>query len=140
MAHHLYGLYHQEREAREQLADANVRLEEAHLSFAGALAAALDARDKYTAGHSAAVAVYARDIAQRLGLTADEQRLAHMAGLLHDMGKVGVPIGILEKDGPLTLEERRHMEEHPVIGEGILAHVPDYADDCGDSPASPREG
>ncbi len=127
-AHHLYGLYHQERQAREQLANANRRLEEAHLSFAGALAAALDARDKYTAGHSAAVAVYARDIAERLGLTAEEQQLAHLAGLLHDIGKVGVPIGILEKEGPLTLEERRHMEEHSEIGERILAHVPDYSE------------
>jgi putative nucleotidyltransferase with HDIG domain len=89
--------------------------------------ATLDARDKYTAGHSAAVAVYARDIAARLGLTEDDQQLAHVAGLVHDIGKVGLPAGLLEKRGPLTLEERRHMEEHPAVGERILANVENYA-------------
>jgi putative nucleotidyltransferase with HDIG domain len=98
------------------------------LSFATALVAALDARDRYTAGHSAAVAVYARDIADRLGLSAQEQQLAHLAGLVHDIGKVGLPAGLLEKPGPLTLEERRLMEEHSAIGERILANVADYAE------------
>jgi putative nucleotidyltransferase with HDIG domain len=92
------------------------------------LVAALDARDKYTAGHSAAVAVYARDIAERLGLSQADQQLAHLAGLLHDIGKVGLPAGILEKEGPLSLDERRAMEEHSVIGERILANVEQYSE------------
>jgi putative nucleotidyltransferase with HDIG domain len=123
-----YRLYREEREASEQLKQANVRLERANLSFASALVAALDARDRYTAGHSAAVAVYARDIAARLGLSEAEQQLAHLSGLLHDIGKVGLPPGILEKPGALTLQERRQMEEHSVIGERILANVEDYAE------------
>jgi putative nucleotidyltransferase with HDIG domain len=127
-AHRLYGLYRQEREATQQLARAYTRLEEANLSFASALVAALDARDRYTAGHSAAVAVYARDIARRMGLSDEDQQLAHLAGLLHDIGKVGLPAGILEKAGPLTLLERRQMEEHSVIGERILAKVIDYGE------------
>jgi putative nucleotidyltransferase with HDIG domain len=90
--------------------------------------ATLDARDRYTAGHSAAVAVYAQDIAARLGLSEREQRLVHLAGLVHDIGKVGLPAGLLEKAGPLTLDERRQMEKHPVIGEGILARVEDYSE------------
>jgi putative nucleotidyltransferase with HDIG domain len=127
-AQRLLVLYQQQRQLVTELATANTRLEEAGLSFASALVAALDARDKYTAGHSAAVAVYARDIAERLGLPEADQRLAHLAGLLHDIGKVGLPAGILEKTGPLTLEERRAMEEHSVIGERILANVHQYAE------------
>jgi putative nucleotidyltransferase with HDIG domain len=124
----LIHLYQEQREATVALADANHRLEQASLSFAAGLVATLDARDRYTAGHSAAVAVYARDIATRLGLEETEQRLAHLAGLVHDIGKVGLPAGLLEKAGPLTLEERRQMEQHSVIGERILAKIEDYAE------------
>jgi putative nucleotidyltransferase with HDIG domain len=107
---------------------ANDQLERAKLSFATALVATLDARDRYTAGHSAAVAIYARDIAARLGLSSEDQQLAHLCGLVHDIGKIGLPAGLLEKPGPLTLEERRQMEEHSAIGERILAKVEDYAE------------
>lgn len=120
-AQRFYRLYQEEREATRQL-------EKANLSFAAALVAALDARDRYTAGHSAAVAVYARDIAERIGLSPAEQQLAHLAGLVHDIGKVGLPPGLLEKPGPLTLDERRTMEEHSAIGERILANVEGYAE------------
>jgi putative nucleotidyltransferase with HDIG domain len=127
-AHRFYRLYREEREGAERLKNANARLEHANLSFATALVATLDARDRYTAGHSAAVAIYARDIAARVGLSEDIQQLAHVAGLVHDVGKVGLPAGLLEKAGPLTLEERRHMEEHSAIGERILAKVDDYSE------------
>jgi putative nucleotidyltransferase with HDIG domain len=127
-AHSLYRLYRQQREAAEGLAAANIRLQRANLSFATALVATLDARDRYTAGHSAAVAIYARDIAQRMGLSEEEQRLAHLCGLVHDIGKIGLPPGLLEKPGALTLEERRQMETHSAIGERILANVEDYAE------------
>ena len=125
-AQRLLTLYEEQRELAANLAQANQRLERANLSFASALVAALDARDRYTAGHSAAVAVYARDIAERLQLPEDQQQLAHLCGLVHDIGKVGLPAGLLEKPGALTLEERRIMEEHSVIGERILANVEDY--------------
>ena len=88
----------------------------------------LDARDRYTAGHSAAVAIYARDIAERLGLADEQQQLAHLCGLVHDIGKIGLPPGLLEKPGALTLEERKQMQEHSAIGERILAKVEDYAE------------
>jgi putative nucleotidyltransferase with HDIG domain len=108
------------------LAAANDRLERATVSFASALVATLDARDRYTAGHSAAVAIYSRDIATAMGLDEEQQRLVHLAGLVHDIGKVGLPPGLLEKPGPLTLDERRQMESHAVIGERILSNVDDY--------------
>jgi len=120
-------LYQTQREAVSELEDMNARLERANISFASALVATLDARDRYTAGHSAAVAVYCRDIAERMGLSEQDQRLVHLCGLVHDIGKVGLPPGLLEKSGALTLDERRQMEQHPVIGERILSKVDDYS-------------
>jgi putative nucleotidyltransferase with HDIG domain len=127
-AHRFYSLYREERDARQALDEVNTRLQRANLSFATALVATLDARDQYTAGHSAAVAVYARDIACRMHLSEEEQRLAHLCGLVHDIGKIGLAPGLLEKPGALTLEERRQMEQHSEIGERILANVEDYAE------------
>jgi putative nucleotidyltransferase with HDIG domain len=121
-------LYQTQREAVSDLEDLNARLERANLSFASALVATLDARDRYTAGHSAAVAVYCRDIAERMGLSDEQQQLVHLCGLVHDIGKVGLPPGLLEKSGALTLEERRQMEQHSTIGERILSKVDDYTD------------
>jgi putative nucleotidyltransferase with HDIG domain len=127
-AQRLFVLYQEQRRLADDLASANDRLEGAGLSFATALVAALDARDQYTAGHSACVAVYAKDIAARLGLPDEQQHIAHLAGLVHDIGKVGLPAGLLEKPGPLTLEERRIMEEHSTIGERILSNVDGYSE------------
>ena len=128
VAQHTFVLYRQQQNLASDLANANETLERANLSFATALVATLDARDRYTAGHSAAVAVYARDIAERMGLSKREQQLAHLCGLVHDIGKGGLPPGLLEKPGALTLEERRLMEQHSEIGERILANVDDYAE------------
>jgi hypothetical protein len=121
-------MYQEQREATQGMTEAYERLEQANISFAAALVATLDARDQYTAGHSAAVAVYSRDIAERMGLSIEEQRRVHLAGLVHDIGKIGLLPGLLEKAGPLTLEERRIMETHSEIGERILARVEDYGD------------
>ena len=84
-------LYQQQRHATAELQEANIRLEHANMSFAAALVATLDARDRYTAGHSTAVAIYSRDIAIRMGLSPEDQQNAHLAGLVHDIGKVGLP-------------------------------------------------
>jgi putative nucleotidyltransferase with HDIG domain len=127
-AQRLLHLYRQEKVVTQDLATANERLRRASLSFATALVATLDARDEYTAGHSAAVAIYARDIARRMGLTEDDQELVHLCGLVHDIGKIGLTAGLLEKPGPLTLDERRQMEQHSEIGERILRNVDDYSE------------
>jgi putative nucleotidyltransferase with HDIG domain len=127
-AQRLYTLYQEQRQLTDNLTDANEQLERANLSFAAALVATLDARDQYTAGHSAAVAIYSRDIAQRMGLDESEQQKAHLAGLVHDIGKIGLPPGLLEKAGPLTLEERRAMQKHSEIGERILVNVDTYSE------------
>ena len=96
-AQKLFLLYQEQRATAEELAAAIVRQERANVSFATALVATLDERDRYTAGHSTAVATYARDIAARLGLSAGETHMAHLCGLVHDIGKVGLPPGLLEK-------------------------------------------
>jgi putative nucleotidyltransferase with HDIG domain len=127
-AQRLLHLYQQEKAVSRDLGAANARLRRASLSFATALVATLDARDQYTAGHSAAVAIYGRDIAERMGLSKEQQDLVHLCGLVHDIGKIGLPAGLLEKPGPLTLEERRQMERHSEIGERILRNVDDYAE------------
>lgn len=128
VAQKLFLLYTEQRATAEELTCALARQERANLQFASTLVAALDAGDQYTAGHSAAVAVYARDISERLGLSLEEQRQAHLAGLVHDIGKMGLPAGLLEKPGPLGIEERVEMEQHAEIGERILANVEDYAE------------
>jgi len=128
VAQKLFSLYQEQRATAEELAAVLTHQKRAHLSFASAMVATLDARDEYTAGHSAAVAVYAHDIAERMGLSEEDQRLAHVAGLVHDIGKIGLPPGLLEKPGPLTRDERRQMEEHSAIGERILSNVEDYAE------------
>ena len=127
-AQRLYGLYQEQRQLAVDLSEVNETLERANLQFAAALIATLDARDRYTAGHSAAVAIYSRDIAQRMGLADEIRDQAYLCGLVHDIGKIGLPPGLLEKPGALTLEERRQMQEHSAIGERILAHVNEYSE------------
>jgi putative nucleotidyltransferase with HDIG domain len=127
-AQRLFALYQEQRQLADKLLDANAELENANLSFAAALITTLDARDQYTAGHSAAVAIYARDIARRMGLNEAEQAKAYLCGLVHDIGKVGLQAGLLEKPGALSLEERREMERHSEIGWRILTNVQSYAD------------
>jgi HD-GYP domain-containing protein (c-di-GMP phosphodiesterase class II) len=61
-----------------------------------------------------------------MGLSEEDQKLAHVCGLVHDVGKIGLSAGLLEKPGALTLDERRQMEQHSTIGEGILRNVDDY--------------
>jgi hypothetical protein len=127
-AQRLFALLQAQRQLTEGLSSANRQLERANLSFASALVATLDARDQYTAGHSAAVAVYSRAIAARMGLSEDDCQTVHLAGLVHDIGKIGLPPGLLEKEGPLSLDERRTMQGHSEIGERILANVDGYGD------------
>lgn len=121
-------MYQEQRRLAKDLQHANAQLKAANLSFAKGLIATLDARDRYTAGHSAAVATYARDIAARMGLDEQQCELANLCGLVHDIGKIGLPAGLLEKPGALTLEERREMQRHSEIGERILTNVDTYAE------------
>ena len=89
-----------------------------------AMVNALDARDPYTRGHSDRVARIGKCIAEQLKLTETECEDVHLAGLLHDIGKIGVPDHVLLKNGPLEKAEREQIEQHPVTGHAILSPVP----------------
>ncbi len=98
--------------------------EESYVATIGALAATLDAKDRYTEAHSRETAELAVNVGKRLGLQGEALRLLEYGALLHDIGKIGIPGYILQKPGPLTDEEFAIMREHPVIGERIVASVP----------------
>ncbi len=102
-------------------------LKDGSLATIQALAAAVDAKDPYTRGHSQSVAHYATALARHLNLPQSEQDLIQMAATLHDVGKIGVPDAILKKPGRLTDEERTVMETHPVLGEVIIRKAPALA-------------
>jgi diguanylate cyclase (GGDEF)-like protein len=89
-----------------------------------ALAAAVDAKDQYTKGHSERVARQAKALAQAFGCSADFAELVYLAGTLHDVGKIGIPDAILGKKGRLTEEEFEVMKTHPSQGEVIIGKVP----------------
>ncbi|MFD2331187.1 HD domain-containing phosphohydrolase [Cohnella sp. GCM10020058] len=92
-------------------------------SYYATLAAALDARDAYTAGHSQRVAEYSSVIGRAAGLSADELDVLRKSALLHDIGKIGVRDSVLLKEGKLTDEEFEQIKQHPVLGENILLQV-----------------
>ncbi|MGN1340668.1 MAG: HD domain-containing phosphohydrolase [Oscillospiraceae bacterium] len=80
----------------------------------------IDAKDKYTNGHSLRVAEYSREIARRMGMDKQEQERVYYIAVLHDIGKIGVPDSILTKPGRLTDEERQIIQRHPATGADIL--------------------
>jgi HD-GYP domain-containing protein (c-di-GMP phosphodiesterase class II) len=88
------------------------------------LAAAVDAKDRYTHGHSERVVEYALVAAKALELDSDAIDAVKIAGLLHDLGKIGVPDSILTKPGKLTTEEMDVIKRHPLIGGNILRRAP----------------
>jgi HD-GYP domain-containing protein (c-di-GMP phosphodiesterase class II) len=99
------------------------RLEETFLETIVALANAVDARDTYTGDHSQRMADLSTKIGEVMNLEQKQIEALHWASVLHDIGKIGVPDGILNKKGPLTKEEWVIMKEHPVIGSQIVAPI-----------------
>ncbi len=92
------------------------------------LTSAVDAKDAYTCGHSERVAVLSRMLAKEFGLDEEAVDRIYMAGLLHDVGKIGVPETVLQKPGRLTPEEFEQMKKHPAIGARILHDVKQISD------------
>ena len=96
----------------------------AYLGAIRALAATLDARDPYTAGHSERVSALSVLIGRQMGLDAAELDVLRLGALLHDIGKIGLSDAILRKPGPLTAEEYDQLKRHPGQGARILRQVP----------------
>ncbi|MBL8214501.1 MAG: HD-GYP domain-containing protein [Bryobacterales bacterium] len=107
---------HAHRDAREKLLHA-------YVEFVGSLANALDARDAYTAGHSRRVSEYACALAEAVGMAEQERGQLRVGALLHDIGKIGIADGVLQKPGRLTPEEFSIIQQHPRIGRKILEGV-----------------
>ena len=91
-----------------------------------ALAKTIDAKDAYTRGHSQRVGRYARHITYKLGWSDEEQQKIYFMGLLHDIGKIGVPEAIINKPDKLTDEEYDKIKQHTVIGSEILSLVAEF--------------
>ena len=98
-------------------------IQAAYFNTIKVLAAAIDAKDPYTHGHSERVAKYAVTIASRMGLSKSDRTRIEAAAYLHDIGKIGVPDGILNKSGKLTSEEMALIKNHPAIAADILVSI-----------------
>jgi putative nucleotidyltransferase with HDIG domain len=132
-AHLSYSLYAKQSQLIDQLTTTNARLEDVNqhlrrvnLSFAAAMVRALDSRDAWTAGHSAAVAVYSRDIARQMSMPEADIEMVHLTGLVHDIGKIGVRAEVLQKTSALNDDEWAEMRRHSEIGANILIEVEGY--------------
>ncbi|MFG2990041.1 HD-GYP domain-containing protein [Streptomyces sp. NPDC048257] len=105
----VFAQYHRERAA--------------HRATIRALVQAVDIKDRYTRGHSERVGQASAMIARQLGMTEERLETVRIAGILHDVGKLGVPTRLLRKDGPLTPEERRIIELHPEYGHEMVRGI-----------------
>ncbi|WP_405831915.1 MULTISPECIES: HD-GYP domain-containing protein [unclassified Streptomyces] len=105
----VFAQYHRERAA--------------HRATIRALVQAVDIKDRYTRGHSERVGQASAMIARELGMADDRMEVVRIAGILHDVGKLGVPTRLLRKDGPLTPEERRIIELHPEYGHEMVRGI-----------------
>jgi diguanylate cyclase (GGDEF)-like protein len=97
-------------------------------SVLDSLVVAVDTKDHYTKLHSENVAYWALELAQRLKLSKAVKKSLYFGGLLHDIGKIGIPESILRKPGALTEEEIKIIQQHPVLGKMIIQEVPQFKD------------
>jgi putative nucleotidyltransferase with HDIG domain len=104
--------------------------ERMHTRIIKSLIMSLEARDPYTKGHSLSVAILSQRIADAVGPKVDPGRV-YLAGLLHDVGKIGIPDNILLKPGPLDRDEWEVMKSHPIVGATILKPIKLYSDVVG---------
>jgi HD-GYP domain-containing protein (c-di-GMP phosphodiesterase class II) len=96
------------------------------VSVVRSLVSAVDSRDPYTCGHSERVALYARRLAQEVGLDEDACEKIYLTGLLHDLGKIGISDSVLKKCGPLTEDEFNEIKRHPDLGWAILHELEQF--------------
>ena len=114
--------------SQDQIMQLTEQTNKSVLGFVQLIARTLDAKDHYTAGHSLRVMDYAVKIARSLDLPENEIELLKHACLLHDIGKIGIPDGILNKETPLSDKEREHIINHPVLGKKILSTAEEFRD------------
>lgn len=120
---HLLDLVRLQRDLHAEVERKTKEIEGLSLHVVHTLADAIDAKDAYTKGHSGRVADYSREIARRAGYSEKEQDEIYMMGLLHDVGKIGVPDAVINKPGKLTDEEFEKIKTHPGRGAKILENI-----------------
>lgn len=120
---HTIELVHLQRNLSEAVTRKTRENERLSLHVVQTLAEAIDAKDNYTNGHSTRVAEYSREIARRHGYTTKQQEAIYMMGLLHDVGKIGIPEGVINKAGKLTREEYETIKTHSRVGARILRKI-----------------
>lgn len=114
-----------EKKTQEVMA-LHAKQEKVSMQIVTALSGAIDAKDTYTNGHSTRVAEYSREIARHAGLSEEKQNEIYMMGLLHDVGKIGIPDAIINKPAKLSDEEYAIIKTHPVMGAGILKNITEF--------------
>lgn len=111
--------------SRKKALESREKLDRLNMNIIRSLAYTIDAKDRYTSGHSQRVAEYSRAIAKRMGKSEEEQKTIYYAGLLHDVGKIRVPEALINKPGKLTDDEFNQIRVHPVSGYHILRDIHD---------------
>jgi len=116
------------REVNEKLKKSNEQIERAYLESIQTLRYTVEAKDRYTRGHSDRVSDYAMLLGERLNLSTREVKTLKVGGLFHDIGKIGIPDHILLKEGSLSPEEFNEIKKHPEIGKRILKNATIFND------------
>lgn len=116
------------RERTRELARALAHLREVHMDTVKILASAIEEKDPYMRGHSNRVRIISAEMARKIGYREMEIERIEYGALLHDIGKIAIDQRILDKPGPLTDEELKIIQEHPIIGERIISKVSFFAD------------
>lgn len=120
------NLAHEVEEKTMEVTAQHKRIERISMQIVMTLSGAIDAKDTYTNGHSTRVADYAKEIARRAGFSGKQQEDIYMMGLLHDVGKIGIPDAIINKTAKLTDEEYAEIKKHPVLGARILENITEF--------------
>lgn len=110
----------------EEVLQQHEKLEKISMQIVETLSGAIDAKDTYTNGHSTRVAEYSREIARRAGFSEKEQEEIYMIGLLHDVGKIGIPEAIINKPVRLSDEEYAEIKTHSLLGARILKNISEF--------------
>ena len=120
---HIIDLNHLQQDLSKEVEKKTKENADMFLHIVEALADAIDAKDTYTNGHSGRVATYSREIAHRFGFSPKREENIYMMGLLHDIGKIGVPDAIINKPARLNDEEYNTIKMHTVMGAKILKNI-----------------
>lgn len=117
------NLQEEVKKQTKEIEDKRKKVERLSEQIVLTLAKTIDAKDKYTNGHSERVAAYSKEIAKRMGMSEKEQWEIFYMGLLHDIGKIGISDAIINKTEKLSEEEYQLIKKHPIIGEEILNNI-----------------